>query len=368
MEKISVGILTLPLSNNYGGILQAAALYEFLNVSGFNPILIRRQHTTKKKDILKQIFAKNPFWRIADPANTAKRYRQDRYFRKFINNYFLNKTEKCFSSSDLAYHTKDIDSFIVGSDQVWRFAYTGRAYRDYFLEFVDNRPKIAYAASFGLDRWEDGDSEADVSILLKRFSAVSVREIQAIEYLKTSLGVDSISTLDPTFLVDKKFYYEIMGMTKPQEPNNVFNYVLDQAPEKQRLVNDVCKILGLGVNTIDLNPKSWETKASISTWLRKIFNAKFVVTDSFHGMVFSIIFNKPFLAIANKDRGYARFQSLTSELGLDDRLITGLTRIDNVDLTERIQSAIDYGAVNKRIEILKTLSSSFILDNLNKYN
>lgn len=365
MGKVKVGILTLPLSNNYGGILQAAALYEFLQNSGFEPVLVRRQHTTREKDIVKNILARSPFSKMFDPGNLAKKYRKDRKLRGFIDSFFLNRTPKCFSATDLEKETKSLDCFVVGSDQVWRYAYTGQAYKDYFLEFVpDEKPRFAYGASFGLDRWE-GSSEAEISDLLARFSAVSVREKIAVKHLKENFKIESSSVLDPTFLVDRQFYYTLMGTSEPGQNHNVFNYVLDQDSRKQEVVKEIGNVLNIDVTTIDLNSQSWDTKPGISEWLKAIFNARFIVTDSFHGMVFSIIFNKPFIAIANKNRGFARFESLVSDLDLQDRLISDLSSNDLESLANILRTPINFNLVNEKIDVLKNSSQSFLLENLN---
>lgn len=367
VNKKNIGILTLPLSNNYGGILQAVALYTFLEEIGYTPYQIRLQQTEKKKDILKNIFAKNIFSFIWDPKNLAKKYKQDIKLRRFIDEFFTRKTSKIYSQKELQTKTIFLDAFVVGSDQVWRHSYTHSYYKNYFFDFVsDKTPKIAYSASFGLDQWEgDDNTETEIATLLQRFSFISVREKSAVAYCNNLIKVDKVEhVLDPTFLVDKKFYIDLMSKENRKNKIEIFNYVLDQKTEKQEIVNIISRILSFKIETIDLYQESFKPRSSIAEWLSNIYNAKFIVTDSFHGMVFSIIFNKQFIVIANKDRGYSRFYSLLNELNLTDRIIDDSITKNEDGIDEMVRREIDYQSVNNKLKELIKSSQNFLIKSL----
>ena len=366
--KKKVGILTLPLSNNYGGIIQAAALYHFLETNNFEPILInRRLNLSPIRALFREFFENNPLHKVYDPNNLYKRKKQDALLLDFINKFFKNKTKKIFDDRSLESATRKIDAFVVGSDQVWRYAYTRDIYKNYFLDFVKGSQKrISYAASFGVDQWEGDDLSKDkIGEFLKSFDSISVREKHGVEYLLKEFKIDSQNTLDPTFLVNVKFYKDLMEFSSPIKSGGVFNYVLDQDQNKQNFVNSIGSYLKLDINQINLTPSINQIKPSIQTWLKQIYEADFVVTDSFHGMVFSIIFNKQFLVIINKKRGASRFESLLGQLGLLNQIVDKPDDL-NSDSIEFIikNNQIDYEKVNEILDELRNKSRKFLLDSL----
>lgn len=366
--KKKIGILTLPLSNNYGGIIQAAALYYFIEGEGYFPYLIRREkNSSKTRALLKFLFSINPLSFIFDPNDLHKRYCQDRQMRSFISSFFVNRSKKLYSNNALIENSNNIDGFIVGSDQVWRYEYVKDFYKNFFLDFVEEKKiKISYAASFGVDKWEgDEKSKLEIKKLLKNFHSISVRESHGVKYCDQELDVLAANTLDPTLLVDVNFYHTIINSKSINKDIELFNYVLDQKPEKQEFVNTVGKMLNCKIQVIDLYSDSYQEKPSISDWLSNIFHAKFIVTDSFHGMVFSIIFNKPFIVIANKNRGLSRFESLLSQLGLIDRLIIDFDTSNSQSMNELICQEIDYKNVNAKLSKLRAESRSFLVNSLN---
>lgn len=366
--KKKVGILTLPLSNNYGGIIQAAALYHFLESNGFDPILInRRLNLSPIRVLLRGFFENNPFHKIYDPNNLYKRKIQDALLLDFINIFFKNRTKKLFNNRSLENATSKINAFVVGSDQVWRYAYTRDIYKNFFLDFVkDSRKRISYAASFGIDRWEgDALSKNNIGELLKSFDFISIREKHGVEYLLSEFNITSQNTLDPTFLVNVEFYKNLMEFSSTTKAGGIFNYVLDQDQQKQTFVNSIGSYLKLDINQINLTPSIKEIKPSIQTWLKHIYEADYVVTDSFHGMVFSIIFNKQFLVLINKKRGAARFESLLGQLGLMKQMLDQPIDLTNYSVESIVNNKqIDYVEVNNKLDELRHMSKKFLLDSL----
>ena len=339
-----IGILTLPLHINYGGILQAFALQTVLQRMGHKMILIDqdrdiyrnafRQTLTLGKYILKRILLRKKA-RYFDP----KKVNQERREREQYTQSFIDRHINTYKVRKLATDVpRNLDAIVVGSDQVWRHRYFTYMYHcgieNAFLKFAENQniKRIAYAASFGTDDWEYTEEEtAECARLLKLFDAVSVREATAVGLCKTKLGYnDAKHVLDPTMLLDKEDYIRLVNQANTlKSPGNMMCYMLDNNAEKQQLIERLAQERGLipfyTNSQIDkLLPNCDRIQPPLEQWLRGFMDAEFVVTDSFHACVFSIIFGKPFLVIGNKERGMARFQSLLKMFSLEDHLISSL--------------------------------------------
>lgn len=367
---MKIGILTLPIAENYGGILQAVALYRLLHAQGHEVVLIYKEfHQIWWKKLLIEILEKIPFHdyrniKTKDQANKA-RLKRKAFHRPFVENEIFKISKDLYTKKELENFAKkeNFDAVIVGSDQVWRKAYINdKFYKSYFLDFVDGSKtkKIAYAASFGKDCWEGESDSEDIAELLKDFTAVSTREASGVDICKSSFGyADVVHVLDPTLLMSKEFYIdEIIAKydTSKIPKDGLVTYVLDEANEKKEIIEFVQKRTGLkslyhlkGFNDSHIT-------FSVPRWVASFANADFVVTDSFHGTVFSIIFEKEFVVIGNHDRGLDRFISLLSLLGLEDRLVFDLKDLENKEL-----ESIDYSRVNKILEENKKSSIGFLM-------
>lgn len=370
MESKKIGLITLPLIDNYGGIIQLAALNSFLEGQGHKVFhLNKRFNVSPVKQYARKLFKWNPLYFIFDFKNHAKKYRYIKNLNDFIDIELQNSTKDIFSSKQLTEKVDelDLDAVIVGSDQVWRMLYINENYKDYFLGFVSshNIKKISYAASFGTDTWETIDNIDSVKVLLNDFTAISVREDSGVLICKNTFEVkkDVCHVLDPTFLPDLSYYDAIIerefNLKKKVE---LFNYVLDKSPKKLEIIKRIAQNLNLNIDAIYLenNLKDFSNnknlKPSIGEWLYHFKNADFIITDSFHGTVFSIVFNKEFITIGNKSRGLSRFLSLLGALNLKKRFILE----DSKNYLPIIKELIDYETVNKTINELKLDSISFL--------
>lgn len=228
----------------------------------------------------------------------------------------------------------EYDAFIVGSDQVWRPSYNQHL-EQAFLNFTENWKnvkRIAYAASFGVDNWEFTKKQTEeCKRLVQKFDFVSVREDTAVNLCKEHLGIEATHVLDPTLLLSANDYQKLIDGLKISDSPYVFSYLLDESEEKIDILEDISKRLNLPVRKIKLEKDISKipmsklkslTYPSIQEWLASFAQADFVVTDSFHGTVFSIIFNKPFVVLPNKGRGVARFESLLKDISLENRIFS----------------------------------------------
>lgn len=382
-NKFKVGLLTLALHENYGGIIQIYAVQEFLKKLGYETILINRQpNKSIYRDIEKPIFIKELSYlkRLVSNYNyKSTNIKDSGNIRSFINKYIHPQTEVIDSEDKIKNIVAkyDIDGIVVGSDQVWQPKYSGSYTKNLFLDFAkgDKIKKLTYAASFGGNVWSYPDDKTkELSLLLHHFDAVSVREDSAVSLCKSVFGKDSTQVIDPTLLLDKEHYKSLIEPNDIQSPINqkkLLTYILDESEDKLNIVNHVAQKKNLSLLSVAATSKDFgktvlgqrRTKhsyPSISQWLAGFSNADYVVTDSFHGVAFSIIFNKPFIAIGNKSRGVARFESLLNLVNLRNRLI--FTYEDLHD--ELLNSNIDFDSVSEIISEQKTRSHEFLSKNL----
>ncbi len=383
---MKICILTQPLHTNYGGLLQAYALQTVLKRMG-HEVVTDRYGASKIASLGKRILYFGYHF-LKRYILQDKRYNPFNYIFTSLNTHYEDMCKQIAVNTErfIDTHIDTIDFFqgkqipndavlnqfdalVVGSDQVWRPQYS--YIPAYFLDFAIKKPikRIAYATSFGVEHWELSSTLTKrCAQLAKQFDAISVREDSGVEFCKQYLGVEAVHLLDPTLLLDKADYIQLIE-EKDRETileNRMMCYILDQSPEKQRIVNYISAQLGL----IPLNVMPEERLSatltnvprcifpSVSEWLNGFRCAKFVVTDSFHGTVFAIIFNKPFVAILNAERGSSRFVSFLRVVGLQKYAVNSLE-----ELTEERLQSINSIAINEIIENWKIKGVYFLEKN-----
>lgn len=318
---MKIGIVTQPLKINYGGILQNWALQQTLIKMGHEPVTIDYHHnrslvlwaSVNIKNLLQLIRGNSTHFNYFERC-----YVRPHIYEDFVsNNIKLTNTVKRYSSSTV--EKEQFDVIIVGSDQVWRPLYNKRTLFDMFLKFVPSKvKKISYAASFGVDRWEyTGKETRKCKQLIQRFDAVSVREPSGVPLCKDYLNVDAVHVLDPTLLLEKKDYLDLIADISPLCKNPfLVAYILDATDEQMDYIQNKAEELGL---TLKFYSASEESVLSPKQWLSMFRDADYIITDSFHGAVFSLIFEKPFEVLGNFCRGNARFDMLR-EIKMENNL------------------------------------------------
>lgn len=372
---MKIAIMTQPLGNNYGGIMQAYALQKVLKDMGHSPTTIDYQSKNSglsyKKVKLIYNLTKKIMGRRKAPVNLESKIS---YLTK-LNQDFIDthiaQSKYIDESKKIKKHFKknSYDAVIVGSDQTWRPKYSPNIY-DFYLYFLQKNKKIkriAYASSFGVDDWEYSAKETKkCANLVKLFDAISVREQSGVDLCKNYLDVDSELTLDPTLLLNKEDYLALIGSRYEKDKNEgIFTYFLDKNIDKLKASEHVANELNTHVyscqaksslgNLDSSNLEDYKMPA-IQDWLAAFANSQFVITDSFHGMVFSIVFGKPFLVIVNKERGAARFESLLNKIGGLDHLVHDPLVIYNGSLDINNIDTIDSNELN----LMKIRSLSFL--------
>lgn len=329
-EKPAVGrqravILNFWWSLNYGAILTAYALQRELEKLGVDNRLVNFLHE----------WCREPF--------------KNSFSEKFAERY-LKVTPPFESVADLVELNRTADVFIVGSDQVFRLSYNVGYEFYYYLPFVDaDKKKIACAASFGASELEGTIADRElVRCYLSGFDAVSVRETDGLRLCGEELRrSDAALILDPVFWPAPGEWETLIRNADDGEKDFGLTYVLDQNKETDAVAAAAEHRFAVG-KVIDMGnaQKDGEITLSPEQWLYNIKNCRYMVTDSFHGACFAIIFNKPFICVANRERGISRFESLFDMLGLSSRLVkNGETLDGRADLFE----TIDYAAVNQKL-------------------
>lgn len=319
--KADFGIINFWWCDDHGAILTAFALQQFLRKEGFSSELLkcwRYCDEEKREGGISEVFEKQY---MKSSVKTYKTY-DDIFAEK--NNLQLNN---------------DYIGFITGSDQVFRPEYVPDSW---YLSFVKGKGKIAAAASFGTDEFICDDIERfkRISDSLRTFDYISVREDSGIVLCKEKFNVDAVHILDPVFLIDKSEYVKIIhNSSLKKEKEYIFCYVRDLTSEIK------CKIINMeGEKKYEI---VWcSENMSIEDFLFNILNCTYMITDSYHGMCFSIIFNKDFLCIRNKKRGRARFDSLQRQLCLKDSNF-----LDENEQMDKVEP-IDYTAINDKLDKL----------------
>lgn len=376
---MKIGILTQPLHWNYGGIIQNWALQQTLRRLGHEPetislnglsrphrkLLVMRCLSLVKCMAQKYLLRRRGvyLYSVLDPMYypAAPKYADVMFVKRIC------KTRTLTADMNLTKYTgkSRYDAFIVGSDQVWREDYSPNIL-SYFLDFLpenDKRKRIAYAASFGKAKDYISDEKMpECRCLLNRFDAVSVRENEGVSIVRNDFGRSQVlKVLDPTLLLTVNDYESIIQQNDRRSTPYIASYILDQSEDILKILKHISEDRHKPVNQIDIKQKP-DAMATISQWLANFADADFVVTDSFHGCVFSIIFGKPFIAIANAERGLDRFVSLLGEFGLSDRLIDGYDAF--LIRKEQLLSVTDYAPVQARHEKLREVSLKFLTDAL----
>lgn len=366
---MKIGILSLVLHTNYGGILQSYALQTVLERLGHEVYVFNREQQYDKirwKYIPKR-FVKRIIGRDVVIFQEA-RYKKEgpmicqhiwSFRKEYIHEYIIKSFDEI--------KKMNLDAIIVGSDQVWRPCYFKSQWNagieNAFLSFTRdwNIKRIAYAASFGVNEWEFSNQETQlVAEAGKLFSAISVREDSGIKLLKEKLNLDSIQVLDPTLLLLKDDYVRLIEKADiGKSSGNLLTYILNPSSKKTTFINEVAKAKGLipfSVNNSNVKqtaPIEQRIMPSVEKWLQGFDDAKLVITDSFHACVFSIIFGKPFIVLGNLERGNARFDSLLKLFSLQNNLVTDL---ENFDFDNILSSCVE----NKKIDDLRNKSIQFL--------
>lgn len=340
-------ILTFSKVNNRGANLQCYALMSYLKSRGYDVEFLDVEHVRTPIGIKGRLY---------EAINN--RYADS--FRR-LNGFRFTRTYASYD--DLCAMPPQADVFIVGSDQVWNVELT-RAYdpRTFFFTFLpDNARRVAYAASFGNDYWCRSQYDAEIKEGLKRFSAVSVREESAVDICRRELGIEGAEVvLDPTLLLERESVMSLMGHPSKHKQDHIFCYLLYNDDVVTDLISRISGELRLPVE--GLRNGGWKSKLAglygIDRWLRNIYDADFVITNSFHCMVFCILLQKQFVVVPPYRHRQTRMSSLLGKLNLAERYMPDSGYLD--EHISMLHEQIDYEVVERLLSAEREKSKRFI--------
>ncbi len=376
-----IGLLNFHYSDhNYGAVLQAAALADVVTQFGYNaehidfiPVIIEQKKTLRQrlvavlaalgvKSFLKRLLGKKVYIKSQVTGSEV--------FEQFRTTWIARSAQTYTASTQLNTIGTTYVAVVVGSDQVWRpgmFVNKQQDVAAYFLSFLpDSVKRISYAASFGVDKWEETQNSAltkHVHDAIKKFNAVSVREQTGVAICRDHFGVTAQHVLDPTLLNGVAFFQRVVTQAQvaPQNKHVVY-YKLDVDTAFISAIKHIGDIFQAPTEDIYYQKSEAGYRyIPVADWLAKIRDSKFVVTDSFHCVCLAILFNKEFICFANKDRGLARLQSLLASLGIEGRLCDEQQSLASFFAECK---SIDYNNVNTKLAELRIGSLAFLKDAL----
>lgn len=361
MKKI--GILTFHGTQNYGGVLQAYALQKYIkNVFSQNTKII--DFVVKEAPI----FAKVRNWKDFILNGIILRYypalkRKQKKFNIFRRQY-MNLTGRYSSYHELQENPPDFDIFISGSDQV--FCPTGKFVDVYFLEFLKNTDtkKIAYAPSFGLSYIPD-DKKKRIAHLIKKFDSLSARELSGSEMIFDLTNKKAETVLDPVLLLNKKEWEEIQISPRKIAKPFILCYALVGQRQQMKIADKLKGLTGLPIVLLThsvypkINADIVVHDAGPQEFIWLFSQSDFVVTDSFHGTAFSILFEKPFFIHIAFPEKSNRILSLLKILSINDRIVR------NGDEINKEMLMVDFEKIRENLENRKLISKEYLKEALN---
>jgi len=316
-------ILNYWQSSNYGAVLTAYALNNIIKgshlVDNFSKTMLNR---TLDFDFQTKFMNEN--------FTSIEKY-----------NHLINNQLNCLDEENI---------FFVGSDQVFRPKVAENILNSFLLgEINEKNKKIAFSASFGVDKKQFLKETSPKTIEKMKtafdlFDYISVREKSGVDIFNSVFNKKAEWIIDPVFVLDKEIYVNLVKNEKELLPKTIVSYLIHEKnrPYKYYKTQKVFELA--------------RTNISIEQWLLSIKNCELLITDSFHGMCFAIIFNKPFIAISNGTNSSTRFESLLEMLDIENRCINDIKEISTTDCIFNP----NYEKVNKLIDIERKKGLAFL--------
>lgn len=343
---MKIGLITMHAVDNYGSTLQTYATIRKLEEMGHEVEIID--------------------YRIPVPLSFLKKvllYPKHIKFAGFRKKHYHHITKEYHSMDELRQDSPIADCYLVGSDMVWNSEITKETAKSFFLDFGEkNVIRAAYAPSFGMLKWEDTEwlQKEEALSLLKQFQFLSVRETFGMDILQNEFGINTATqVVDPTLLFDN--YPELTGVIK--QTNDLIIYKLlanspgfyDKAKEVGRLLNNTPRSIG-SIRRIKGIKCSYPE--GVEEWIRRIGGAKYVITDSFHGTVFSILYHRQFILYEKSPKLTSRMRSILMLLGLEDRIVPN--EATPMEIKNKLLEKIDYNKVQSCLTELRKTSNDFL--------
>ena len=363
MKSKKIGIITIHTDFNYGAVLQAIATQKLFEINGYDAEIIdyRNKFIDQQSKIIYKQDNKMKGYFITLIRNTV--FGRYFYFKKAIrglDKYRKKSSQRYYTINDL--NNTEYDILIVGSDQLWNPVISNGIDPVFLLNFGKPKKKISLATSMGSYNLTEHDSEV-FKEYLKDFNSISVREKHAIEQLQPLVSKKIKELLDPTLLLEKNVWLEEYAKDskyfKTEEKYILTYFVGGEKYKYKSKVAEYSKELGLPVWSIQYSNYNWKETdkkilgASVIDFIALIKNASLVLTDSFHGVAFSVNLGIDFVSLTNVQNPI-RVKEFLSKLDLDDR----------IDMNSDDYHEVDYSKVNDRLLSLREDSVEWIFNSI----
>ena len=360
---MKIGFVTTHQYKNFGTFLQCYALQYVLTKLGHQVEIIDYQKKDYNKRWLEKVriilgdIRRHPLKNLRIVLNYPFLIKRTYLFNKFYRENYLLSTKKYSNSDSLKKNPPIYDLYISGSDQIWNPTLNGFI-EPYFLTFAPaGKLKAAYAPSIGVSKLNE-EQKKTFKTILHDFKYISCRENSGVQLLN-SCGISNVTqVVDPTLLLNKQFWITLSQKSSIHKQQYGLTYFLSKTDHKEKLVMPVFETYKRLDLTMETDCKYTSILAAGPyEFLSLINNADFVCTDSFHGVVFSILFEKEFYALPrhndkNINSQNSRITDFLKDLGLTDRWIQHQENI--------IRTPIDYSEINARLFNLKEKSFNYI--------
>lgn len=372
---MKIGILTFNWAINYGAILQMYAEYKYLSknnevfIINYAPDYLANLYSTrifnkplKFKSIVRKMLQK------------PIKYKQNKKFKEFIDKTMI-LTEEARNRDELLKIINKFDLIVIGSDQVWNYDITKDFLKDYLLYNI-NCNKISYAASLGKNMIKNEVREL-FKKSLKDFDFISVREEASIDYLnEICKRKDYKLCIDPVFLLNKEEWETITEKSDYKLPNKeyILVYMLEYNVNLIKIAKYLSKIYNIPVVSIEIPFLTFERIIEMKgikklhdvgpiDFVKLFSNAKYILTNSFHGTAFSLIFNKRFISFAHSTVNL-RMENLLKLYGLENNQITDSFK--DIEVVKKIleKSKQAYNSQNKEIDNVIENSKRYLDDSV----
>ena len=378
--KTKIGIMTFYAAHNYGAALQAFALQQTLNVLGASPEFVKfyDKHNetisdSRHKGLVSAIINTPPlrkeicFHPFRFLRNRKYSKINDNAFASFKNDYFYISTQPYYSKDDLIRSNCDYHGFIAGSDMVW--TPIGQNLWAYFLEFADPCKRFSYSASMtGCANYSYDDIKV-IKQALDKFRMISCREQEGVDFVKELTNRCAEHTVDPTLLLSKSEWCDSLSLTleKPSKPY-ILCYNFNGLPSKlKKEVFRIAKVKHMDVRFVPMTIEErnhnvrngFIEPCGPKEFVKLFFNASFIVSNGFHGFLFSLISEKPFIVVHRENSNVwksheTRISDFMRVLGIENRYINLDQRIDESFLS------LDYAGISNTINQLRNKSLDYL--------
>ena len=347
---MKIAVITLHRVYNYGSVLQAYATQRVLEKRGHEVTIIDYVTPQRTKWRL--------FWSTGSGGQRSLFYRtakiisfvlKEMTFGRFVRRK-INLSKKYITSDDLCKDIPIADLYVTGSDQTWNSQYNEGVDRGFFLDFLpENARRISFVSSFGKTLLDDSEVYLTKKYL-SRYEKISVREDSAVSIIDKMCLDTPIQLIDPTLMLEKEEWLKITSPRLLKERYLILMLLYNEDNHATEYARRIADDKGLKLVKLSWEMKKPElvdklyTHRSPSDFLSLFYYADFVVTNSFHGLAFSINLEKPFVVVPRNEFN-SRIESLLRLVGLSDRLIS-----NSKELTAIENKRINYTAVNEIVD------------------